>query len=182
MAAVSTFDRIVPLPRTLQLITVATFLMSLADFIIGMLDLGTAGFFLNVAAAGMAGFNMHDMDGLLSFISIGFTMVHDMTVVWYARRIYPNEKPTFFPPAAAPINILFLGACVFTYTVACGMLVWTSTAVFDGSVTWGTPAGRGTVVTQVILSGACAAVLAFEALWCLRSRSEGRQYGYGHLF
>ena len=109
-------------------------------------------------------------------------MVHDMTVVWYARRIYPNEKPTFFPPAAAPINILFLGACVFTYTVACGMLAWTSTAVFDGSVTWGTPAGRATVVTQVILSGACAAVLAFEALWCLRSRSEGRQYGYGHLF
>ncbi|KZV68620.1 hypothetical protein PENSPDRAFT_687077 [Peniophora sp. CONT] len=165
MPVASTFDRIVPLPRTLQLITVATFLMSLADFIIGMLDLGTAGFFLNVAAA-------------------GFTMVHDSTVVWYARRIYPNEKPTFFPPAASPLNIMFLGACVFTYTVACGMLVWTSTAVFDadGTVNWGTPAGAGTVITQVILSGTCAAVLAYEALWCLRSRSEGRQYGYGHLF
>ena len=52
MPVASTFDRIVPLPRTLQLLTVVTFLMSLADFIIGMLDLGAAGFFLNVAAAG----------------------------------------------------------------------------------------------------------------------------------
>jgi len=159
----SAYDRIVPLPRTLQLLTTATLLISAVDFVLGMLDLGTAGFFLNIAAA-------------------GFTFVHDLTIVLYARRLFPNQTPMFFPPASSTINLMVLGACVLMYTAGFAMTVYSTIFVVSGDIGWGTPASAGTIIAQDVLASSCAILLLYTAWWCWRARAVGRQFGYDHLF
>ncbi|KAI0028731.1 hypothetical protein K488DRAFT_89443 [Vararia minispora EC-137] len=160
--ATSTLDGVVPLPRTLQLLTLATLTLSFALFVLAMMDLATAGFFLVVGAAVA-------------------TMMHDVTVILYSRRLYPNQAPIFFPPAAAGFNIIFLGVCAVIYFAATAMVSWSSATILDGDMSYGTPANSGTLLAQAVLSPICAILLLITAAWCWRSRSLGQQYGYGEF-
>jgi hypothetical protein len=107
--------------------------------------------------------------------------MHDVTTIFYARRLYPNQTPVFFPPAASAFNILFLGVCAFVYAIATAMAAFSASAALDGEISWDTPANSGTVLAQAILSAICMVLLLTEAVWCIRSRSEVRLHGYGEF-
>ncbi|KAI0321311.1 hypothetical protein OF83DRAFT_1036887, partial [Amylostereum chailletii] len=120
------------LPRPLFFLTLLTAAMSLIIFIVGMLDLGTAGFFLNVGG------------------SVA-TLLHDVTLLFYARHFNPNQTPIFFPAAASSFNIMFLGVCAFVYMAGFAMTVFSTVFLSRGDISWGTPADMGTIVAQDVL-------------------------------
>ncbi|KAA1474169.1 hypothetical protein DENSPDRAFT_840731 [Dentipellis sp. KUC8613] len=150
------------LPRPLFALTLATLTLSAAIFVLAMLDLGTVSFWLNLTGGGV-------------------TILHDATLISLARRAARNETPLFFPPAASIMNILFLGVCAFIYTAGLAMTAYSAHFAASGEISWGTPAGMGTIIAQAVIGGINIILLLTTAVWCLRSRKTGREFGYGEF-
>ncbi|THH14381.1 hypothetical protein EW146_g5938 [Bondarzewia mesenterica] len=150
------------LPKPLYTLTIMTLVLSIALFVISMLDLGTVSFWLNVAA---------------SLIII----LHDATLIHLARRARANDHrtPDFFPPAASLANILVLGICAFVLLAGFAMTVFSAVFASDGEISWGTPTNMGTIIAQAAIAPVTAILLLANAGWCIRSRKVGSAAGYG---
>lgn len=164
------FTRPRTMPKNLYVLTVTTLILSIILFIFALLDLATAGFFLNVTGAGI-------------------TILHDATILHLARRqtsrhptaINNEEEVDYFRPSASFANLAFLGSCIVVLLAGFAMTVWTIVGVADDEISWGTPASMGTVVVQAILDLVVAGLLGVVQVESFRMWRRGYGGRYGQL-
>ncbi|EIM84372.1 uncharacterized protein STEHIDRAFT_123185 [Stereum hirsutum FP-91666 SS1] len=178
------FTRPRTMPKNLYVTTVTTLTLGIILFIFSLLDLATAGFFLNVTGAGL-------------------TILHDATLLHLARRStrhhpYPSTATTpsnpgadndddelevdYFRPSASFANLAVLGSCIVVLLAGFAMTVFTMVGIADDGVAWGSPASMGTVVVQAVLDLVIAGLLGAVQMESFRMWRRGAHGGgYGQL-